>query len=1033
MFKKLQFLALALFLPVIASAQSGSLSGTISDADGEPLAGATVYIASIQKGDQADTNGEYVISSIPAGTYTIRVTFVGYRTFETTVNVGSGETVQDVTLAEDTFGLDEVVVTGVGIGTDTKKLGFSVSKVDEAALQAVPAADPGNALRGKVAGVTIVQASGDPLAGPDIRLRGSTTINGSQEPLIIIDGVITDGSLRDINMSDVQSLEVVKGAAGASLYGSLAGNGVIQIITKRGADKIGTPQVTVRSEYGFSEIAEDYPSATKHPFINDPTLSNDGLVTAWPGYGNYDADRRFDNDFPVVYDNINNLFTNNPFNSNFASVAGSAENYNYSASFENFIQGGVLENLDDYTRNSFRLNADFLPTDKFKATFSSSFITVDAPRVEEQGQGDNFFYSVLTTQPFINLTERNANGDPSNAPTGYDIQDSNFENPLYVAANRDRSIDRNRFIAGATLEYKINENIVLNARQSLDRTESNRTTYYPRGFQTPEPDISKNNGSEFRSAEKFSTSISELWATYSKSFEEINFTAIAKYLYEDREYTYFDAFGRDYPANGIRNIDALDPTTYDISSFDSEQRAENFFLNAVVDYNDKLIIDGLIRRDGSSNFGPNERWHTYFRGSLAYRITEDVEINNVDEWKVRVSYGTSGQRPGFNDQYEFFTATPNGLIKNQLGNRNLKASTVGEFELGTNIAFLERFSLEANYAVTNVKDDYLDVPLSSAAGGFRTQTRNIGEIENKSIEFALEGLILNDKDMDWTFNTTWARTTQEITDLGGVPPYTRNNAGGAIPLFRVEEGQPYGAMYGNKLATSLSQLTVDGSGNVLNAGVDTNGDGNLTVDDFEVNSHGYVVPKGTHGTAAEQVTFIVDENGEKTVERIGDTNPDFQMGFSTTFSIKGLTLYALVDWVQGGDVYNYTKQLLYFNDRHKDQQDFAAQGFDVGYADGASQIYNGADGSSFFVEDASYVKLREVALSYTINNDNLGSIGDYVDEIRLSVSGRNLLTFTDYTGWDPEVALRNNATNFRLDEYAYPNYRTYTGSIQIRF
>ncbi len=1033
MFKKLQFLALALFLPVIASAQSGSLSGTISDADGEPLAGATVYIASIQKGDQADTNGEYVISSIPAGTYTIRVTFVGYRTFETSVNVGSGETVQDVTLSEDTFGLDEVVVTGVGIGTDTKKLGFSVSKVDEAALQAVPASDAGNALRGKVAGVTIVQASGDPNSAPDIRLRGSTTINGSQDPLIIIDGVITDGNLRDINMSDVQSLEVVKGAAGSSLYGSLAGNGVIQIITKRGADKIGTPQVTVRSEYGFSEIAEDYPSATKHPFINDPTLSSDGLVTAWPGYGNYDADRRFDNDFPVLYDNINNLFTNNPFNSNFASVSGSAENYNYSASFENFIQGGVLENLDDYTRNSFRLNADFLPTDKFKATFSSSYITVDAPRVEEQGQGDNFFYSVLTTQPFINLTERNANGEPSNEPTGYDIQDSNFENPLYVAANRDRSVDRNRFIAGATLEYKINENVVVNARQSLDRTESNRTTYYPRGFQTPEPDISKNNGSEFRSAEKFSTSISELWATYNKSFEEINFTAIAKYLYEDREYTYFDAFGRDYPANGIRNIDALDPTTYDISSFDSEQRAENFFLNAVVDYNDKLIIDGLIRRDGSSNFGPNERWHTYYRGSLAYRLTEDVEINNVDEWKIRVSYGTSGQRPGFNDQYEFFTATPTGLIKNQLGNRDLKASTVGEFELGTNIAFLERFSLEANYAVTNVKDDYLDVPLSSAAGGFRTQTRNIGEIENKSLEFALEGLILNDKDMDWTFNTTWARTTQEITDLGGVPPYTRTNVGGALPLFRVEEGEPYGSMYGNKLATSLSQLTVDGSGNVLNAGLDTNGDGNLTVDDFEVNSHGYVVPKGTHGTADEQVTFIVDENGEKTVERIGDTNPDFQMGFSTTFSIKGVTLYALVDWVQGGDVYNYTKQLLYFNDRHKDQQDFAAQGFDVGYADGASQIYNGADASSYFVEDASYVKLREVALSYTINNDNLGSIGDYVDEIRLSVSGRNLLTFTDYTGWDPEVALRNNATNFRLDEYAYPNYRTYTGSIQIRF
>jgi hypothetical protein len=157
------------------------------------------------------------------------------------------------------------------------------------------------------------------------------------------------------------------------------------------------------------------------------------------------------------------------------------------------------------------------------------------------------------------------------------------------------------------------------------------------------------------------------------------------------------------------------------------------------------------------------------------------------------------------------------------------------------------------------------------------------------------------------------------------------------------------------------------------------------------------------------------------------------MGLANTFNYKGIGLYVLLDWNQGGDVYNYTKQLLYFNSRHKDLQDFAAEGYNVAYSDGSSQIYNGAQATSYFVEDASYLKVREISLSYTLSKKTLGSLGNYLDQVKLSISGRNLFTFTDYSGWDPEVGLRTNATNFRLDEYSYPNFRTFTGSIQVRF
>jgi hypothetical protein len=171
------------------------------------------------------------------------------------------------------------------------------------------------------------------------------------------------------------------------------------------------------------------------------------------------------------------------------------------------------------------------------------------------------------------------------------------------------------------------------------------------------------------------------------------------------------------------------------------------------------------------------------------------------------------------------------------------------------------------------------------------------------------------------------------------------------------------------------------------------------------------------------------------VTQIGNTRPDFQVGFRSNFNWKGLGLYALVDWSQGGDVYNYSKQLLYFNYRHEDQQEFAEQGKDISYTDGSSNIYNQAAASSYFVEDGSFVKLREVSLSYTLDQTLLeNALGtSTLEQVKLSIIGRNLFTITDYTGWDPEVGLRSDANNFRLDEYAYPNFRTFTGSVSLQF
>lgn len=1040
MYRKLLSIALlVLFTPVLVFAQ-GTITGVVTDvATGETLPGANVIIEELSRGAATNVDGEYQIDNVPAGTYTVVASFLGFKRSETTVEVGSGEVTVDFEMEPDYFGLEDVVVTGVGQGTQTTKLGFSVGKVDEESLSEVPAVDPANALRGKMSGVTVVQPSGDPSAAPDIRLRGSNSISGDQQPLIIVDGVITDGSLRDINMNDVKSIEVIKGAAGASIYGSLAGNGVIQVITKNNAETVGVPQVTIRSEYGFSQVATDFPIATKHPYSNDDVvLTSDGqAIDSWPSAssGSYDADRRFDNDFPVYYDNLDALFTNNPFTNTSIALANSAQEYNYRISFDNLVQGQVLEPLDDYKRNTVRFNADYIPNEKFTAKINASYIDVESPTVSEQGQGANYFYSVLVAEPVFDFTETGEDGGYTNEPRGYGAMGSNFQNPLYVASNRETQFQRDRVIAGVSMEYAFTDNLSLNGRQSLDKAFTTSNTYYPVGYETPSPSQTLNNGFDSRARTERTTAISELWLQYNQQFDDFNVGTVLKYLYEDRTYDQVSLSGYDFPVKGLRNIGSANSDNYNIGSYYEEYKVENFFLNVDLDYLDKIIVSGLVRRDGSSGFGADERWQTYYRGSLAYRITEDFEFENINEWKVRASYGTSGQRPPFSAQYETYSVSSTGISPGTLGNTEIKPSVVAELEFGTNITFMDRYNFEANYALTNVTNDYLNVPLSAAAG-FSSQWQNVGEIESSSLEFMLSGQIYNTRDFSWNSTVTWSKVTQEVTDLGGAAPFTRQSDA-AIPLFRFEAGVPYGTMYGNKVLTSLDDLTVV-DGEVVNAGVDVTGDGQLTRDDYEINSQGYVVLKDSHGNApadgyTEQVVYQVDELGEKTVSSIGNTNPSFNLGFSNSFNYKGIGLYLLVDWVQGGDVYNYTKQLLYFNNRHKDQQDFAEEGFDPTYTDGGSAIYNAASASSYFVEDASFVKLREVALSYTLGADQLGSLANHIDQIRLSVTGRNLLTFTDYTGWDPEVALRTNATNFRVDEYAYPNYRTFTGSIQIRF
>lgn len=1049
------FLLFTLFFACIAiSFGQRTVTGTIVDDEGFPVIGASVLAKGTTVGTITDIDGGFSLE-VPDGTDIIVASFTGYASQDIDV---SGTSNVSISLQAGQL-LDEIVVTGVGKGTSTKKLGFAVSKIGQEALEEVPGLDPGNALRGKAPGVRVVQASGNPSYGAEIRLRGSTSISGSQRPLIIVDGIITEGDLRDINMDDVESIEVVKGAAASALYGSLAGNGVIQIITKTGNSEGSGTKVTFKNEYGVTSLTSQYPIATKHRFRNDSTgmartgdwngngeeSSNFGFQLDGGGSIQDDADGIFDNDFLApTFDNIERFLPGSNFYNNNLSIATTDKTINYLLSFSNQVSGGVVEVLPSYKRRNFRANIDSRPNDRLKISMRASYGITDGVDVTEQGQGENLFFNLLTSDPYIDLrdgvTEDAEGNDVYNPiPAGAEITATNAENPLYIGDQLDFGFERQRLLGGLSLGYNLFEGLSTEFAYTIDKTTEEGFFLRPKDFFDLSA-FTETNGGLFLNDRKINKSVASAQLQYDTDLtSSLNAVFTLKYLYEDLEDTRFNVGGNELWASDLRTIDNVQELGG--GSLIIEEIAENVFFDVQLDFDDKLILGGMIRQDGSSSFGANERRQWYWRSSAAYRITEDMDFGGIDEWKIRASFGTSGQRPPFAAQYEVYPVSQSGVsgLGFTRGNADLRPSRVTELEVGTNIAFGGRFNLELNYAKTNTTDDYIQVPLS-ALSGFQFQWQNIGEVSGSAIELGLSGDIIRKKDFSWDASIFWDKISQNIENLNGVAPFIRNT-NSAFDLFRVEEGLPFGAMYGNQIVTSVDQLTVGEGGTVLNANSSNIGEP-LTRDDFYVNEDGYVIARildengnrvEAHGTSMEQVIYLTDENGERLSTQIGDTNPDWNLGLSSTLKYKGVSLYFLIDHQQGGDIYNYTKQLLYFNDRHADLQVDGARGKHSFYRNGSSQIYNGASASSHFIEDGTFTKLREVSIGYTLSGNKLGKLAGAFSKAKFAITGRNLLTFTDYTGWDPEVALRNNPSNFRFDEYSYPNYRTFSGSLTLEF
>lgn len=1029
----------------VLQAQEATVKGRVIAADSrQPIEGVNVWVKGTNKTDITDSNGEYNIRvrqsffNFGASMDSLMFTHAAFATQRMAITDRSRI---DVILEPLVSQLQEVVVTGSAIGRAPKALSYAVGYVKEELLNTVPSHNIGSGLQGKIPGLRVNSVGGQPGQGTFFDIRGSISIANGQQPLIIVDGIfLNSGNLADLNPEDIERVEVLKGSAGTSIYGSQAANGVIQIFTKRGKNlELDETRITYRNEIGFSKETKRYDLNT---FTNREILYAEGPQ---PLLGDPTAEGTYTTPLPNLQDYQESiLFKNGTFQSHSLSVQGKADQTNFLASVERLRDEGILQNTDGYTRHAFRLNADHRVSDKFDLQISSMFSTSKQDYIDPNGTS-SYLAGVLLITPIFDL---NAANEENGAPYDWDIDNTGYgiPNPIYDRFNARQTVNRTRLLGNFTTNYYAKDWLTFTYAAALDRSTNAYEHFIEKDYlSTTVPGIfgtqvtkgvQNSGGGGIHRSDRISdyfTSRADI--AIRKPFGGFNSAIRASFLYENLNSKFNDGIGENLAVSGIHSLDNARSNIF-ISSEEQEVVGYSGFLITDVDYNEKYIFSGLIRREGSSLFGSENQWANYYRASAAYRITEDVNLKFINELKLRASIGTSGLRPTYEQRFETFELINGVTSKNTLGNNFLQPALSKETEVGLNMTLWKGFELEANYSQIVTENQISLVPLSGAAG-FKGQWRNAGTVEATVYEAALNidfKRLFNLKleSFRWNVLTTFDRVEQVVTKLG-VPAYVTGPGLQQSSLFLIEEGKPLGTMVGEVFAMTQDELENQ-------EGIDP--------DEYIPNSVGYMVRKDELGTPDERPYKLKDERGNPLVQAIGDINPDFRMGFANFIGYKGFQIYTLFDWKKGGDIYNSTKQYLYRDGRDGDVAKYpdVTAGFF-----GGEGLYNMQVANNHFVEDGSFFMLREASISY-----NFTKLANIAQSLKVSLIGRNLFVKTKYSGFNPDVtsaprdenALTNRYQNgrgsdintpngdpslFYVDSFNYPLVRTVTFSLQVIF
>jgi TonB-dependent SusC/RagA subfamily outer membrane receptor len=998
-------LALALTAPLsalVAQAPTGTVRGRVVDAaSGRALGDAQIVVNGTRIGGVSGTNGDFTISGVPIGSRAVTVRRIGYQPVTQTLAVtAGGSATMDVRLDVSALNLSEIVVTGSGTPTEKRKIGTSVASVDSTVIGRAQAVTVDQALQGKIAGAQITQNSGGPGGGGiSVRLRGTNSFISGSDPLYIVDGVIVDNGsaqltdlggrsnpqnrLADINPADIDRIEIIRGAAAAALYGSRANNGVVQIFTKRGA--IGKPRLTLGSRYSSSVLREQQP-------FNFYPFDAAGLPTPRFNYQNDIFQKA-----PGVEENL--------------TVEGGSDQTRYYISGNFMNEDGIIRSTSS-RRASGRVNLQQQLSSKLLANVTTNYVNTSN---QFQAFGEQNDYGIMGSLFF--------------APTNVDFSPVNGIYPLPPAlgTNPILAIDRirnpqtiDRFIGSTKLTFNPTTSLLLDYTIGLDNTNFEQRQFIPRNAVLGTGPLATGRSQAVAQATRV-----------------VNQDGVASYSW--RPLGPFDlrtTGGVNYTAqrvhvtnavsNGLAPVGELVSAGSVFSSGESdvELRTLGFYGQQEVAWNDRLFLTGAVRYDASSTFAPSERWQAFPKFSASYVVigSRPGALNNL---RLRGALGWAGSQPGIVNAYSQFVSytqipfagRPGFANDVTFGNPDLRNERAREWELGTEAGVLGgRVGIEATYYDRLVSDLLFFRPLPTSTG-FSRQFFPIGTMSNKGLELALRTTNVDVPNARWTSTITYTRNRNRVESLA-----IQDFQSAAGYPNRIRAGEPVGVFYGSYAARNCQTgaLLLDSLGRYRRS--------NQTVDLGATAAQRQAISGGTCNDSLNAV--------------IGDPNPSWMGSLLNELTLgKKLRLRALLDGVFGNDIMNlstraqnagvasnsqeYERELLPYGDPRKLPPGFNAR---------TQGIFE------YWVEDGSFVKLRELSASYTFDAAPFRHL--FREGIDVTVSGRNLAVWTKYRGYDPEVnlfgtnsgglgSLQTTAADRGFDFGGYPIPRVW--SISARF
>ncbi len=1059
------------FISLQVSAQDRTITGKItSTQDNLGIPGATVVVVGTTIGTTTDVDGNFKIT-LPATAKSIRVTALGMKPKQ--VDLGASNNI-DFALDLDALQLNEVIVSAIGIKQEKKAVGYSTQSVSGESISKAGQTNVLNGLSGKVAGIQITNAAGTPGGSVNIRLRGVTSINGNNDPLFIVDGISLDNShdasgnpdnggnnylesvnnsnrLVDLNPDDIESVNVLKGPAAAALYGINASNGAIIITTKKGGKKVGGGvNVVVGSSFTWSEV-------NKLPELQNKFVKGSGGLYksyessssgSWgpsgdSSYWNPGAPTPFNQNGQLIgateaaatpgaikfspFDNVGQFFRTGFTTENNVSMSGGNDVSTYRMSFSRLADDGIVP-TSNFKRYTLSIAGSSNISNKLSATGNISYSKSGGRRVQQGSNTSGLMLGLLRTP--ISFDNSNGNTDPE-ATNAYIFADGSqrnyrggvgYDNPYWTINQNPFNDDVNRMFGSVSANFKAYSWMDVTYRIGTDFYSDRRKQILAIGSRTlPQGQI-------FQQDIFYRHVNSDLFVTLNKKFNE-DFTGsllVGNNVFGSfKSNSYVEGTGLSFP--DFQNISVA--TTIITRQTDTKYRTHAFYSSAKLNYKDYLFLDLTGRLESSSTLPKDNNTFFYPSVSLGWVFTDALKMNNktLPYGKLRVSYAIVGKDAPVYALNNYFTqgvfgdGWTNGItfpfngivgysVDNTLGNLNLRPEKTKSFEIGADLKFLDnRLGLDVTYYNNKSIDQILAVPIAGSSG-YRAQIKNAGSIKNTGLEVVLYAKPVKTKNFEWEISLNWARNRNKVLALAdGIKELFLNGFEGSA-IYAVVE-QPYGQIYG-------SRWLRDGSNRI----VINEADG-LPIQDA-------------------------------TVGVIGDPNPDWTGGVTNTFTYKGFAFSFLVDIKSGGDIWNGSRGALTFFGRSLETENRGAtkvfegvRGYydtnnnlivtgdantvvatlDQSYYQGIGSGFNGP--TEQFVEDGSYVKLREVTLSYSIDKKWLKKTP--FGSIDISLIGRNLWLKTDYKGVDPETSLTGAGNSLGIDYFNMPSVRSYGFSVRV--